>query len=156
MSISFKDIAARLAGMSTAPASVSWTLSSNEKEEVRTLIVFLEERRALFTPYDMENPHFVVASIREVRARLSKALRSLDASSEIVSHLRIMRSACRRFLDFFDQKMVGRRFSYHESLIALGELRGVFGLQIALLCARCEIDIEGEMDLIFPVADDED
>jgi hypothetical protein len=156
MSITFKKIAKSVTGLSTPVFGVSWNPPTTEREVVRKLVLFLEDRRALYHPYDMEDPHYVVDSILQIRKHLSDVLQTLDESSGIIAHLRAMRAACRKFLDFFDQKKLRRRFYYPDSLTALGELRGVFGLQIAQLCAKYGIDVDGELEMILPAEDQEE
>jgi hypothetical protein len=67
-----------------------------------------------------------------------------------------MRSACRKFLDRMAYPGSPRRNMYpHEALMwqALGELRGMFGLHLARLCAAYGVDVEPELATIFPDAD---
>jgi hypothetical protein len=104
----------------------------------------------------MENPNHVVDSILEIRKHLTGILQTVDEGSDLIAHLRAMRAACRKFLDFFDQKKLGRRFYYPNSLTALGELRGVFGLHIAQLCVKYGVDVDGELETILPIEDQEE
>jgi hypothetical protein len=156
MSISFKKIAKSLTGISTPVFGISWNPPATERDVVRKLVLFLEDRRALYHPYDMENPHYIVDSILEIRKHLTDVLQTLDEGSELIAHLRALRAACRKFLDFFDEKKLGRRFYYPDSLTALGELRGVFGLHIAQLCVKYGIDVDGVLEIILPVEDEEE
>jgi len=156
MAVSFKRIAKRITGISVPIFGVSWTPPETDREVVRKLVLYLEDRRALYHPYDMESPHYVIESVLEIRRHLTEVLQTLDEGSDLIAYLRAMRAACRKFLDFFDNKKLGRRFNYPDTLTALGELRGVFGIHIAELCVKYGLDIEGELEIILPVEDEEE
>jgi hypothetical protein len=50
MKTTFKKIAKSLTGISTPVFGVSWTPPESDREVVRKLVVFLEDRRALYSP----------------------------------------------------------------------------------------------------------
>ena len=154
MKIPYKKIALSLTGISTPVFGVSWNPPQLERDIVRKLIVFLEDRRALFNPFDIEMPEYVDRSIIEVRHELTATLRTLDENSDISTHLRAMRTACRKFLNQIipeDRHRYGR--DQAEFFAALGELRAIFGIHIAQLCVKYGIDIERELASILPLAD---
>ena len=49
-----KQLAKRLTGISTPIGGISWTPPIDEREVAKQLLVHLEDRRALYMPYDME------------------------------------------------------------------------------------------------------
>ena len=66
-----------------------------------------------------------------------------------------MRAACRKFLDRMGDPDTRRLKLYPREAgmwEALGELRGVFGLHVARLCAAYGVDVEPELGAIFPAA----
>jgi DNA-binding FadR family transcriptional regulator len=65
----------------------------------RRVIAFLEDRRVLYSPGEMEMPQHGVHSVLEIRRFLSSELGKLDAKSEFAASLRAMRAACRKFLE---------------------------------------------------------
>lgn len=157
MKIPFRKIAKNLTGISTPIFGVSWQPTENEQDVARKLLVFLEDRRALYNPYNIEMPEYVDRSIIEIRHELTDTLKNLDEDSEISPHLRAMRAACRKFLN---QTASRHRHSYHgrenaEFFAALGELRAIFGIHIAQLCVKYGVDIEEELAAILPILDDE-
>lgn len=154
MAISFKKIAKSFTGFSTPIFGVSWKPPKLEREIVRNLFIYLEDKRVLFYPFDMENPNHVVESVLEIRKHLTEILQNLDESSELILHFRTMRASCRKFLDYFNKKKLGKRFFYPESLTKLGELRGVMGLQIAQLSIKYGIDVDDELSIILPGEDE--
>ena len=74
MKTSFTKIAKSLTGFSTPFFGVSWNPPETDREKARKLIIFLEDRRVLFYPYDMEIPFQVNESILEIRRYLTEVL----------------------------------------------------------------------------------
>ena len=95
----FSEIANRLTGISTPLGGVSWQSSDLEVSAARRVIAFLEDRRVLYAPEEMEVASHCVQSVLEIRHFLSGELGKLDAKSEFAASLRAMRAACRKFLD---------------------------------------------------------
>jgi len=155
MKVSFKKIALSLTGISTPVFGISWNPPELERDIVRKLIVFLEDRRALFNPFDIEMPVYVDRSIIEIRHELTEILKVLGENSDISQHVRALRAACRKFLDEITPQD-RHRYGRHEAefFAALGELRAIFGIHIAQLCVKYGIDIEPELASLVPLADD--
>ena len=59
--VTFKTIAKSLTGISTPVFGVSWNPPKTEREIARQLLVLLEDRRALYNPFDIEMPEYVAA-----------------------------------------------------------------------------------------------
>ena len=154
MKIKYAKIAKSLTGFSTPFFGVSWNPPESDRDIVRKLITFLEDRRALYNPFDIETPMFVDQSLLEVRKELTNILQKVGDNPDISPHLRAMRAACRKYLnEVGDQnrpRFHGREF---ETFAALGELRTVFGIQIAQLAVKYGIDVEEELTSIFPIED---
>ncbi|ABK17584.1 DUF6650 family protein [Syntrophobacter fumaroxidans] len=66
-----KGLLSRLTGVSTPVGGVNWTPPIAEADVAKKLLVFLEDRRVLFMPYDSEVGYYVVESILEIRQRLT-------------------------------------------------------------------------------------
>lgn len=155
MKIKFKKIVHSLTGFSTPVFGASWNPPESDREIVRKLINFLEDRRALYNPYNIETPDWVAQSILEIRKELTDTLNKLDEKSDAVPHLKAMRADCRKYMNEVEHH---RRGMYHfrEYIFAsLGELRASLGIQIAQLCVKYGIDIEDELATILPIEDDE-
>ena len=157
MKITFKNIAKSLTGISTPVFGVSWKPPETDRDIVRKLVIFFEDRRALYNPYDMETPHWVIDSVLEIRRKLTETLTSIDQDSDIAPYLRAMRAACRKFMDEVEHKKRGRypHYGFGDIFTALGEMRAIFGVHIAQLCVKYGVDIEGELSSILPIQDDE-
>ena len=156
MKVPFNNIVRSLTGISTPVFGVSWNPPETQRDIVRKLIIFLEDRRALYNPFDIEMPVYVGRSIIEIRHQLTEILENLGESSEISQHLRAMRAACRKYLDNTCNHLNPRyHFRDFEVFASLGELRAVFGIHIAQLCVKYGIDIEQDLASIIPTALDD-
>jgi len=158
----FSEILNRLTGISTPIVGISWNPPPLEVNTARKVITFLEDRRVLYAPSEMEMPSHCIDSIIEIRQFLTEQLSNLEPSSELGASLRAMRTSCRKFLDTIGVKYGDIvRFAFHNGhwaswvfLGALGELRGVFGIHLAKIAAQYKIDIEDDLSAILPAIDD--
>lgn len=157
----FKDIAARLTGISCPVFGVSWTPPETERSVAKRVIAFLEDRRVLYSPSEMEVPDHCIQSVLAIRESLTTEISKLDEKAEITASLRAMRAACRKLLDTV-QADEGRniRFGAERGHYAswtfngaLGEMRGVFGVHIARLAAAYGVNVERELAAIIPGED---
>jgi hypothetical protein len=153
MTVSFKRIAKSLTGFSTPIFGVSWNPPKDEREVIRKMIIFLEDRRVLFNPYRLEHFDPVIDSVLKIRKNLTEVLENLGENSEAVPSIRAMRAECRKFLDYISEQE--HRFMLTDLYVGLGELRGVFGQHIARLCTMYGIDVEGDLVKILPIEDKE-
>jgi len=155
MKVPFKKIAKSLTGISTPVFGISWNPPETEREIVRKLLVFLEDRRTLYNPYNIETTMFVDQSLIEIRKELTSTLQRIGDNPDISPHLRAMRAACRKYLNEVGDQ-TRPRFSYRdfEVFASLGELRTIFGIHIAQLAVKYGIDIEQELASILPMIDD--
>lgn len=157
----FKEIMTRLTGLSSPVFGVSWNPPEPHVQVARRVVVFLEDRRVLYVPSEMEVPYHCVQSVLEIRQFLTTELQLLDRDSEIAESLRALRAACRKFMDIVGARqdiiLFGAEKNHWASWEfngALGELRGVFGIHIARLAAAYGFDVEDELASILPeVAD---
>lgn len=154
----FRDVAQRVTGISTPVFGVSWNPPENKREIVRRLIAFLEDRRALYADFYMEYGPWVDKSVLEMREEITNTLKTRPEDEHLTEPLRAMRAACRKFLDEMGPRESRRQTFYprREATMwwALGELRGVFGVHLARLCAAYGVDVEPELASIFPAADE--
>lgn len=142
----FTEIASHITGLSIPVFGVSWQAPEAERAIVRSVLVFLEDRRALYNPFAIEMEHEVARSVLEIRKELTNAIQRLPEKSEAIIPLQAMRAACREYLDNTRQ-----RYGPHFAFMAdLGRLRTIFGYYLAQLAAMYGIDIEGELASIIP------
>ena len=135
----------RLTGVSLW--GVEWDYKPREREVIRRLVVYLEDRRVLYDSLWIENRGHAYQSIIEIRQRLTSVISELGENSPAVSGLRVMRSECRRFLEHrgHADSMAASDFD-----LGLGQLRGLFGMVIRDLTAFYGIEVEGDLSQIFP------
>jgi len=156
MKIKYNQIAKSLTGFSTPFFGVSWNPPETDRDIVRKLITFLEDRRALYNPYNIETPMFVDQSLLEIRKELTNTLQKIGDNPEMSPHLRAMRAACRKYMNETGNQARPRfHFRDFEVFAALGELRAVFGMHIAQLAVKYGIDVEDELASIMPIEDKE-
>jgi hypothetical protein len=152
----------QITGLSTPVAGIQWIPPTDEGKIVRAVVRFLEDRRALYVPHDLEIPLQVTNSVIAIRERITKAIEELPEDSRALPALRAMRSACRRFLncDHLDFRhlshhdhsfMRGRRDDLSVAfLVSLGELRASFGHWLLHLGAIYNLEVEEELASILP------
>jgi hypothetical protein len=145
-----RAIASRLTGISTPIGGVSWTPPVDQKDKARRLFVFLEDRRALYHPYEAEVGDYVIQSILEIRKRLTADLEEVTKSSILGESLTAMRAACRRFLDQVQRRQAGRYSLGPDFIRCLGELRALFGVHVARLACAYDLEVKEELASILP------
>jgi hypothetical protein len=67
------ELARRITGFSTPFFGVQWTPPANERDTVREFVTFLEDRRVLFTPYELEVEGQVERSVHAIRRRCTES-----------------------------------------------------------------------------------
>jgi hypothetical protein len=161
--VKFSEIANRLTGISTPLGGVSWQATETETAAARRVISFLEDRRVLYAPDELEVPAHCVHSVLDIRRFLTGELGKLDSGGDLTASLRAMRAACRKFLDRVGADGDDRAVFYANRpghwaswtfYSALGEMRGTFGVHLALIAAEFKLDIEDALAAILPACDE--
>ncbi len=172
----FKEIAARITGISTPMFGVSWSAPKADVNRARAIVTFLQDRRVLQIPRNLTKPRRggslgvffhdfplgAVQSIQEIRTRLTQELEQIDHQSQLADLLRGMRRACRLFLSTMEESgfvyadgALSDRFPHEATFyLALGELRATMGPLIAEACIRYKIDVDDELAEILPLTED--
>jgi hypothetical protein len=126
----------------------------------RAVISCLEDRRVLYDPHDVELPHDALQSVFEIHSFLTETLAKGGIAKELADVLRAMEGACRKFAGAHgadDERGLYLRHSLNHDwergtfYRALGELRGVFGIHIATLAVRYDLDVPDELATILPL-----
>ncbi|MGH2367450.1 MAG: DUF6650 family protein, partial [Chloroflexota bacterium] len=73
--------------------------SKLDVDVARRLLTFIEDRRVLFDPTNVEVPSYAARSVQDIRQRLTEALADVDRDGPLGQSLLAMRAACRKFLD---------------------------------------------------------
>ena len=98
-----------------------------------------------------EQCNYVIQSMDETRDRLSELLPRANRESPLGEGIIAMRSASRDFMNKID---AGARIPSlgFEFILALGELRSIYGLHIARVAVAYAIDISDDLSRILPPA----
>lgn len=133
--------ASRLTGFSTPLFGATWQAPVADRDVAADLLARLEDRRALFNPSDAEEPHHCALSVIEMRRELTSSL-TKAGKGVLADHIRAMGTASRRFLDRinghgddYDAMRTPGHWMSWEFLDALGQMRGIFGVHIAMIAA---------------------
>jgi len=136
---------------------VNWNPPRFEVDIASDLMTFLEDRRALYNPLEMEVPSYVIDSVREIRQHLTEDIQKIDRGSELTNVLRAMRVACRKFMDVGMRRGMRGPVEHGTTgydvmwlMSALMDLQTVFGTCIGELCTRYGLDIEEDLASIVP------
>lgn len=155
--IKVAELAKRITGFSVPLFGLQWNPSKSERETVRAFLTFLEDRRVLYTPWHLEVEGEVERSVLAIRKQCNESLAELGEGSPAVWPIRMIRSACRAFLDEpradFRNLYVRDYGDFRAQagfFTALGELRALVGIQVAALAVRYEIEIEDQLASIVP------
>lgn len=157
----FREALSRLTGISVPLFGVSWNAPEPERAVARRVLTFLEDRRVLYVPAEIEVPEHGVQSVLRIREMLTSEIGFLASEGQLVQSLRAMRAACRKFLATVgSEDGPGVRHAFErghyaswEFNQALGEMRGVFGIYIAILSATYGLDVEPGLAKIIPGRD---
>jgi hypothetical protein len=99
-----------------------------------------------------------MASIRETRAVLTQTLQRLQEDAKSAALVRDMRVACHAFFNTVEHLRRGRLLRSEDARLefsqALGELRGVFGMNLAVLTDKFGIEVHGPLSTILPADSD--
>jgi hypothetical protein len=159
--VKFDEITSRITGPSCPIFGVSWTPPEPDRKVAGRVIAFLEDRRVLYSPSELEIPHHCVDSVLQIREYLTHELQGLDRDTPLAATLRALRAACRKFLDTIgplDHRYGPIDHGYHGwvFITALGELRGSFGIHLATLATSYGLDMEDQLASILPASPDDD
>ncbi len=160
-----------MTGFSTPFFGVSWNPPAADRDVARRVLAFLEDRRVLYSPYEVELAEHCVMSVIDIRRFLTDVIGHGGVADELATALRAMRGACREFLTELQIEVDddrsglvdsrGRRFRGYQNGLqdfmlnqALGRLRGVFGMYVAQIAVAYGIDIEDGLVSILPAGGD--
>jgi len=162
LKLAYQEIKGRLTGFSIPIFGLSWQPDESEIKIAKRVIIELEDRRILYSPYDLEVPSHCISSVNEIRRMLTDELGKGSQNSQLYEDLQLLRAACRKFLD--DIHHIEKDLDNYQCfstasgwifLTALGELRGVFGIGISKIAVSYGIDITGDLVKIIPIVDDD-
>lgn len=89
----------RLNGFSTPFGGLSWDKNLCEKDRILFLFTYLESKRILYNPAEMENKKWCIASVLDIKSSLVQITRDLKFSIEALDIINDMIDACNYYLD---------------------------------------------------------
>jgi hypothetical protein len=139
-----RALVGRLSGLSISWTGLgfSWKPRESERDVVRELIIYLEDKRPLFDIRCEDFRERVESSWNETRSELTSALQRLDDSSKANEALRILRRAVRNLLTAAELAST-QELSQLGSEI--GAVKDVFRKQISLLAHKYDIEINEDL-----------
>ena len=136
----FKAILNRLTGLSCPIFGISWNPIESEIIIATRIIRYLENRRVLFNPSEMESPTYCVKSAIQIREYLTSEMQNMNANSKL----------------FLYKAQHWDHWASWTFASALGEMRGTFGNMIAQIAAAYGLDVEDELASIIPDSEHDD
>ena len=89
----------KVTGVSTPFGGISWEYTEAEKKGVQELFFFLETKRILVNPVEMEIKQWCIQSAIEIKQKLTELHSQYDFSNHTTNCMRSMIDACNDFLD---------------------------------------------------------
>jgi len=89
----------RIKGLDTPIVGVSWEYTDSEKKGIQQLFDYLETKRLLINPIDMENKDWCISSVIEIKNEVYEINAKFDFQNDTKSITKKMLDACNTFLD---------------------------------------------------------
>lgn len=140
--------------------SLNWEKVPGDEQVARRVVTFLEDRRLLFGQRHSEDQLHCVNSAIEIRRFLTDELAEAKDGRSLAQSLRAIRAAMRAFVDAGGPD--ARYFGYHDPIqtdrysLALGELRALVGLHLAVIAGQYGLEVEDDLAQILPPEDPAD
>lgn len=154
----FKEIINRITGVSCPVFGLSWNPPQSDIQYAKNIIVFLEARRVLYVPSEMEVPEHCITSVIEIKKFLTEQMMNIKQDTDLYKYTSAMRSACNKFLNKCNSRNkeildYGGQWGHWASWYfasALGEMRGLFGVMIMQIASSYGLDVEKDLASIMP------
>lgn len=149
----FERIFKNITGLSCPIFGLQWNAPTIEADEAKQIVLFLEDRRVLFNPINMEDIGQCAQSVIGIRAELTKRLQTLPNNSNLAKSLKRMRKACQDFND----KLGHPKFLKFDAPVQtsmfereLFKLREKCGVSIAEIAVAYGLDVDDGLASIIP------
>ncbi len=153
----YTEVANRITGISCPFFGISWEPSETERRIAKRIIIYLEAKRVLYSPYELETVYPTVESVVEIKNKLTDEIPKMKENGELNQYTRAMRNACNKFLSRCRDDDNFRRYASIRGNVdnwiftsAIGELRGVFGVMVGQISKAYGVDVEDELSDIIP------
>lgn len=156
----FKEIISKITGISCPVFGISWDAPNTERQIARNTIIFLEQKRVLYNDYELEVASHCTQSVIQIREFLTEQLEKIKENSNLYEYISAMRKSCNKFLN--NMHIIEREYHSQNNInfcsidgwkfiVALGELRGLFGVMIMQIATTYGLDVENDLANILPI-----
>jgi len=129
MTNKFINLLNKITGISTPFIGISWNPSKLEAEKARKIIVFLEDKRFFYSPFQVIDgkgtfyEEYGLISVLNVRERLAKELEDLEPGSKISISVSKLRDATLDFLNEINGLDIQTSFSFSKTKMPLNQVK---------------------------------
>ncbi|MBQ8506953.1 MAG: hypothetical protein IJ466_05950 [Clostridia bacterium] len=128
----------RLTGISLPFGGLSWDQNTTAKECFQYLMIYLESKRILVNPHEMELKSECIQSTLEIKRTLTEIVKDAALGQEDLEIVRSMIGACNNFLDSTREddvphliyKLDGKHWENSRFDTAMKEFRSAFRYQL--------------------------
>lgn len=128
-------------GISFPFGGVSWNKCTIAKERFRDLLLFLEGKRILVNPIEMELKYECIESVLDIKARLMSITQDVSFEAKDIDIVRILVYACNEFLDTVKDDKIPHLIYKKDNIswidyqfdIAMKNFRAAFREQIGVI-----------------------
>lgn len=151
----FEKIIKNITGISCPIFGISWNPPKAEIQSAKEIIIYLEAKRVLYVPSEMEVPQHCITSVIEIRNFLTNQMMNINQNSSLYNYVSAMRKSCNKFLQKFNLRKrevidYGGQWAIWYFTSALGEMRGVFGVMILQIASSYGLSVENDLASIIP------
>ena len=93
----------RITGVSTPIGGISWEFTETKKKGIKDLFLFLESKRILVNPKEMEVKEWSEQSVIEIKSKLVSIATEYEYSQNTMECFKMMIDTCNIFLDNMHQ-----------------------------------------------------
>jgi hypothetical protein len=144
----------RITGISLPIIGVQWSLGADERDAIRKLLMFLEDRRILYAdePKDLKelnrkhsnSANEITSSVNLIRAELVKTRQSYSFDMKTSKVIESMQEACRRVMEGNYSRPVDNRAA-PVWVQHVGRMRRIFGVSIFALSKSYDLELGYKM-----------
>ncbi|EOB3604668.1 TPA: hypothetical protein I7680_21645 [Vibrio vulnificus] len=149
----FDRILKNITGLSCPLFGIQWNAPTDEVKLAEGIITFLEDKRVLFNPIDMEDANHCVMSVGEIRTEVTRTIQTAGANAPLAKSLRRIRSACHAFQNEIGSSQFSQLdIPVQKSILEreLFKLRDKVGLSLAEVSAAHGLDVKDALATIIP------
>ncbi len=152
--ISWKDIAKRITGISTAVIGVSWNQGPDERKIAEEIVTYIENKGLFYAPFEWEHPEECFTAAATARDGLTELMQRLNRDMKVFEHAESIRDSLRNFQRALKKLSLDTKHSKsdmsNDQITAfdkeLVQLRTLCGAHLAWIAATYQLDVHSELD----------